>query len=178
MTERASPIVRPAAIADMKAVRDIYAHHVTTGTSTFEVEAPDLQEMKRRLAEIEGRGFPFLVAEADGRVGGYAYANLYRTREAYRFTVEDSVYIDQGMRGQGLGKALLTALIKASEKAGMRQMVAVIGGSDNEASIRLHESLGFNRVGLLPAVGFKLGRWCDSVLMQRSLGHGAATMPK
>jgi phosphinothricin acetyltransferase len=178
MTEAASLLVRPAAAADMAEVQAIYAHQVQSGTATFEIEIPDLAEMTRRLAEIAGRGFPFLVAEVDGRVGGYAYANLYRTREAYRFTVEDSVYIHHERRGLGLGTALLAALIKASERAGMRQMVAVIGGSDNAASIRLHESLGFSRVGLLPAVGFKLGRWCDSVLMQRPLGHGAATLPK
>jgi L-amino acid N-acyltransferase YncA len=170
-------IIRPVADDDLEAVRAIYAHHVRTSTGTFEITAPDRAEMARRRTEVAGRGLPFLVAEAKGTVLGYAYANLYRTREAYRFTVEDSVYVAPDWLRQGLGGLLLGRLIDASAKAGARQMVAVIGGSDNRGSIRLHEGLGFVRVGLLTAAGFKFGRWCDSVLMQRPLGDGDSTLP-
>ena len=163
------PFVRPATIDDMAQVQAIYAHHVMNGSGSFEIEPPDLAEMQRRLAEVQKRNLPFLVAETEGRVAGYAYANLYRTREAYRFTCEDSVYIDPACHKRGLGHALLEALIVDAGARGFKQMVAVIGGSDNSGSIRLHEKHGFLRVGLLPKVGFKFDRWHDSVLMQKSL---------
>ncbi|MDK9720858.1 MAG: GNAT family N-acetyltransferase [Rhodospirillales bacterium] len=161
--------LRDATFADMQAAQAIYAHHVRNGTGSFEIDIPDLAEMQRRFQEVRSRNLPFLVAEIDGRIGGYAYANLYRTREAYRFTCEDSVYIDPDFHKQGLGHALLEALIAQAAKNGFKQMVAVIGGSDNAGSIRLHEKHGFVRVGLLPQVGFKFDRWHDSVLMQRTL---------
>lgn len=174
---QATLLIRPAADGDLDAVRAIYAHHVATSTGTFEITPPDRAEMARRKAEVAARGLPFLIAVADGAVAGYAYANLYRTREAYRFTVEDSVYVAPDRLRQGVGNRLLARLIEDSAKAGARQMVAVIGGSDNAGSIRLHERQGFARVGLLAAAGFKFGRWCDSVLMQRPLGLGDTTLP-
>ncbi|TAN56398.1 MAG: N-acetyltransferase family protein [Rhodospirillales bacterium] len=162
--------LRPATIDDMARVQAIYAHHVRNGTGSFEIEPPDLDEMKRRFGEVRMRNLPFLVAEIEGAIAGYAYANLYRPRAAYRFTCEDSVYIDPSFHQRGLGHALLDALIAGCGQAGFKQMVAVIGGSDNKGSIRLHEKHGFVRVGLLPKVGFKFDRWLDSVLMQRELG--------
>jgi phosphinothricin acetyltransferase len=161
--------IRPATVDDMAQVQAIYAHHVRNGTGTFEIEVPDVAEMQRRLAEVQGRNLPFLVTEAHGKIAGYAYANLYRTREAYRFTCEDSVYIDPAFHQQGLGHALLDKLIYLAAANGFKQMIAVIGGSGNAGSIRLHEKHGFVQVGLLPKVGFKFDRWLDSVLMQRSL---------
>lgn len=162
-------LLRPASESDIPSVLAIYAHHVLNGTGSFEITPPDLQEMQRRHREVLSRNLPYLVAEIGGRVAGYAYANLYRTREAYRFTAEDSVYIDPAFQKRGVGEALLRELLVRSAEAGFKQMVAVIGGSDNLGSIRLHEKLGFVRVGLLPKVGFKFDRWLDSVLMQVSL---------
>ncbi|MBF0168450.1 MAG: N-acetyltransferase [Alphaproteobacteria bacterium] len=164
-----APMLRPAVLDDMVHVQAIYAHHVRTGTGSFEIEPPDLAEMKRRFGEVIERKLPFLVCERDGCIAGYAYANFYRPRAAYRFTCEDSVYIDPVFQKLGIGQSLLSALIEGSAKSGFKQMVAVIGGSDNLGSIRLHERNGFERVGLLPNVGFKFDRWLDSVLMQRAL---------
>jgi L-amino acid N-acyltransferase YncA len=172
-----SAAVRPSRDADLPVIAAIYAHHVRQGLASFELEPPSLGEMARRRAEVVARGLPYLVAEAEGRVVGYAYAGPYRTRPAYRYTVEDSVYVEPDQVGRGIGRLLLPAVIGACEGAGYRQMVAVIGDSGNAASIRLHEAFGFRRVGLLPSVGFKLGRWVDSVLMQRPLGEGDATPP-
>jgi L-amino acid N-acyltransferase YncA len=172
-----SAAVRPSRDADLPVIAAIYAHHVRQGLASFELEPPSPEEMARRRAEVVARGLPYLVAEAEGRVVGYAYAGPYRTRPAYRYTVEDSIYVEPDQVGRGIGRLLLPAVIDACEGAGYRQMVAVIGDSGNAASIRLHEAFGFRRVGLLPAVGFKLGRWVDSVLMQRPLGEGDATPP-
>lgn len=169
--------IRPALPADMESVQAIYAHYVRTSTATFEIDAPDVGEMRGRLAEVTGRGFPWLVAEDAGQILGFAYANLYRTREAYRHTVEDSVYVAANGVGGGVGGVLLTKLIEASTLAGSRQMVAVIGDSANAASVALHAKLGFTHIGVLPAVGFKFGRWIDSVLMQRPLGAGGEKPP-
>lgn len=163
------PLIRPARFEDMAQVLAIYAHHVLNGTGSFEIVPPGVDEMQRRLREVQDRNLPYLVGEIGGHIVGYAYANLYRTREAYRFTCEDSVYISPDFHKQGLGHALLDAVIAGSRASGFKQMVAVIGGSDNTGSIRLHEKHGFVRVGLLPKVGFKFNRWHDSVLMQRSL---------
>lgn len=163
-------LVRPAILDDVKSVQKIYAHHVLNGTGSFEITPPDLQEMQRRFNEVLSRGLPYLVAELEGRVAGYAYANLYRVREAYRFTAEDSVYIDPAFQKRGVGEALLAELILRTAQAGFKQMVAVIGGGrENAGSVRLHEKQGFVHVGLLPKVGFKFDRWHDSVLMQRGL---------
>ncbi len=169
-------LIRTATELDLPAVTEIYAHYVRHSTATFEIEPPDCVEMKRRQAEILSQGLPYLVAEADGRVAGFAYAAPYRARPAYRFTVEDSVYIHPDFRARGLGRALLSRLIELSESAGFHQMIAIIGDSGNVGSIRLHERLGFRKVGVLEAVGRKFGLWIDTVLMQRALdgtGHAA-----
>ena len=162
-------MIRPALDADIPQIAAIYAHHVLTGLATFEVEPPDAAELARRRAAILERRLPYLVAEIDGTIAGYAYAGPYRPRPAYRFTVEDSVYIRPEQQRKGLGRLLLTELIAQCEAAGCRQMIAVIGDSGNTASIKLHESLGFEHTGILKGVGFKFGRWVDTVLMQRPL---------
>jgi L-amino acid N-acyltransferase YncA len=169
--------IRPSRDDDMGTLADIYRHHVLHGTASFETEAPDLAEMMRRRAELVGRGMPHLVLEQDGRVRGYAYAGPYRPRAAYRDTVENSVYLAPDAIGLGFGRLLLEALIAACTQLGLRQMVAVVGDSANLPSIRLHERLGFRRVGTLQAVGFKHGRWLDTVLLQRALGTGDETPP-
>lgn len=172
-----APRIRDAREADMAAVQEIYAYHVLHGLATFEEIPPSTEEMAARRAAVLERGLPYLVAERDGRVVGYAYAGTYRARPAYRFTLEDSIYVAHGLGGQGLGKALLTALLGRCEAGPWRQMLAVIGDSGNEGSIALHRSLGFRPVGVQNAVGFKLGRWVDTVQMQRELGSGARTQP-
>lgn len=170
-------VVRDAHEADVPAIREIYAEAVLHGLASFEETPPTVDEMLSRRARVLAMGLPYLAAERDGRVVGYAYATAYRDRPAYRHTVEDSVYVADGMRGQGVGRALLTALIAMCEAGPWRQMVAVIGDSGNGGSIALHESLGFRMVGTFEAVGFKLGRWVDTVLMQRPLGDGRNTQP-
>jgi L-amino acid N-acyltransferase YncA len=169
--------IRPSRDDDMGTLTDIYRHHVLHGTASFETEAPDLAEMMRRRADLVGRAMPHLVLEQDGRIRGYAYAGPYRPRAAYRDTVENSVYLAPDAIGLGFGRLLLEALIAACTQLGLRQMVAVVGDSDNLPSIRLHERLGFRRVGTLQAVGFKHGRWLDTVLLQRALGTGDETPP-
>ena len=164
--------------ADFAAIQAIYAHHVRHGLGTFEETPPDTAELVRRWRAVRAAGLPYLVAApADGAVLGFAYAAPYRPRRAYRFAVEDSVYIAPDQPRRGTGRALVSALIDDCTGLGMRQMVAVIGDRDNHGSIGLHAGLGFERVGHLPAVGFKLGRWVDVVIMQRALGPGAETPP-
>jgi L-amino acid N-acyltransferase YncA len=170
--------IRDAAQDDIAAISAIYSHHVRNGLASFEEEAPPLEEMARRFRDIRAQKLPYLAAEARGVVLGYAYAAPYRTRSAYRYTLEDSVYLHPGATGAGIGKTLLAALIARCEDRSYRRMIAVIGDSANLASIRLHERLGFTHAGLLPAVGFKFGRWVDSVLMQRPLGLGDASLPE
>jgi L-amino acid N-acyltransferase YncA len=171
--------VRPATSADIPAITKIYAHHVTFGLASFEEIPPSEAEFAGRHAEVTARGLPFLVAcDGEGRVLGYAYANLYRQRSAYRFTLEDSIYIAPTALRRGVGRRLLAALIEQSAAAGYRQMIAVIGDSENAPSINLHEQMGFRHAGVLEATGFKHGRWVDSVLMQRALGGGATTKPR
>jgi len=170
-------ILRAAREDDMPAVQAIYAHHVLTGIASFELEPPSLDEMLRRRADVLSRKLPYLVAELEGKVVGYGYATLYRPRPGYRFTAEDSVYMADGMSGKGIGQALLSAVIEHCVQGGWRQMVAVIGNSENLGSLRLHEKLGFRRVGVFESVGFKHGRWVDSVLMQRELGDGSRNLP-
>lgn len=172
-----SPLIRPSRDEDIAAISAIYGHHVLHGVASFEEVPPEPDELARRRHRILAGGLPYFVAEQKGRVLGYCYASLYRTRSAYRYTLEDSIYIDAAEVGRGLGRALLSAVIARCSELGYRQMVAVIGGSDQWPSIRLHETLGFTRTGLLPAVGFKFGGWVDTVLMQRSLGPGAASPP-
>jgi L-amino acid N-acyltransferase YncA len=164
-----SVIIRAAAASDMDAIAHIYAHHVNHGTGTFETEPPDNSEMGRRWAEVTARGLPWLVADDDGDVVGYAYAGPYRPRVAYRHTVEDSIYVRADRLGRGVGRLLMPALIDATKACAMHQMIAVIGDSGNRASIELHRRFGFQDAGLLKDVGFKFGRWLDTVFMQRSL---------
>jgi L-amino acid N-acyltransferase YncA len=169
--------IRSSREEDVAAIAAIYRHHVLHGVASFEEIPPGPDEIARRRREVLCRGLPYLVAERAGHALGYCYATPYRSRSAYRFTLEDSIYIDQAEVGRGLGRALLTTLIDRCGELGYRQMVAVIGGSDTWPSLRLHAALGFARVGVLPAVGFKFGGWVDIVLMQRSLGRGATTAP-
>jgi phosphinothricin acetyltransferase len=169
--------IRPATAGDAAALAAIYGHHVIHGSGTFEAAAPDAGEMAARLAAVVGRDLPYLAAEIDGAVAGFAYAAPFRTRAAYRFTVEDSVYIAPGRQGQGIGKALLGEVIAACEGLGLRQMVALIGDSANAGSIGLHRACGFAHAGVLEAVGYKAGRWVDVVIMQRPLGGGGDTAP-
>lgn len=170
--------LRDATDADMADVAAVYAHHVTTSRASFELTAPDAAEMVRRRADVVKRGLPWLLAELDGKVAGFAYASSYRPRPAYRYTVEDSVYVAPWAMRRGAGSALLTELIARCEALGYRAMVAVIGGSDNVGSIALHAASGFRHAGMLPAVGWKLGQWADSVIMTRPLGEGAQTPPQ
>jgi len=171
-------VLRHSEDGDIAAIAAIYAHHVRFGLGSFEEEPPAPDEVRRRRAEVLARRLPYLVAaDAQGTLLGYAYASPYRTRSAYRFSIEDSIYVTPEAGRRGVGRALLADLIARCTALGLRQMVAVIGDSGNAASIGLHERLGFRRVGLLPAIGFKHGRWVDGVLMQRELGEGAATLP-
>jgi phosphinothricin acetyltransferase len=169
--------VRPAGRTDIPAITRIYGHAVEHGTASFELTAPDHAEMTRRFDELTTNGFPYLVAVVDGAVVGYAYAGPYRTRPAYRFTVENSVYVAHDSLRRGVGKALLQALIDACTEKGFRLMVAVIGDSDQAASIGLHAAAGFKHAGILENIGYKFERWLDSTLMQRPLGPGASEPP-
>ena len=169
--------IRPADLSDITAITRIYAHAVEHGTASFELEPPDEAEITRRYHALRNGRFPYIVAEIDGAVAGYAYAGPYRARPAYRFTIEDSIYIDPAMHRRGVGRALLERLLVESEKEGFRQMIAVIGDSNQAPSIELHKALGFRMVGTFEAVGYKFGRWLDSVLMQKALGKGASAAP-
>jgi len=169
--------VRPSSAEDLAAITAIYGHDVLHGTGTFELEPPDAAEMARRRDDVIGKGLPWLVAEQDGAVLGYAYANHFRPRRAYRFCLEDSIYLHPDARGRGVGRVLLAELIARCEAAGARQMLAVIGDSTNAGSVGLHRALDFQHTGLLKASGWKFGRWLDVVLMQRALGPGASTEP-
>ena len=170
--------IRPIVSADVPAITRIYAHAVEHGTASFELTPPDQAEIARRMNDLTGKGYPYLAADIDGALAGYAYAGPYRARPAYRLTIEDSVYIAPEARRRGVGRTLLAALIDAAAARGYRQMIAVIGDSARQAaSIGLHEAAGFRHVGILQDVGFKHGRWLDSVLMQRALGDGGKTKP-
>ena len=170
-------MLRLAQPQDLPAIQAIYAHHVLGGLASFEEEPPSLDELRRRYQDVTARGLPYLVAEYALEVAGYGYCAPYRARSAYRYALEDSVYMRHDMSGRGFGKALLNALIARSADLGYRQLVAVIGDSGNTASISLHAACGFLRVGTLRSVGYKLGRWVDSVFMQRPLGPGDASPP-
>ena len=169
--------IRAATEADVPDIQSIYAHHVLTGTGTFEEEPPSVEEMAERFAKVVGHGGAWLVAADATGVLGYAYYSRFRDRSAYRFCVEDSVYVRDDVRGQGVGKALVARLIDDATARGMRQMIAVIGDSENTGSIGVHASLGFQMVGTMRAVGVKFGRWVDVVSMQRPLGRGDADVP-
>jgi L-amino acid N-acyltransferase YncA len=169
--------IRPSTPADVPAIADIYGWNVLHGTGTFELEAPDLAEMARRRDDVLGKGLPWLVAEREGQVLGYAYANHFRPRRAYRFCLEDSIYLAPDAQGQGLGRLLLAELLSQCEARGARQMLAVIGDSANAGSIGVHRTLGFEQTGLIRSAGWKFDRWLDVVMMQRALGVGDSAVP-
>lgn len=171
------PFIRPAAVVDLPACRAVYAHHVLNGIGTFEEVPPEAAEFESRFNGVTECGLPWLVAERGGRVVGYIYASAYLTRSAYRFTVQDSVYVAPDATGGGVGRALLAALIDRCAGLGFRRMTAIIGGSENAASRGLHRACGFEEAGVLPAVGLKFGQWRDGVLMHRPLGEGSDTIP-
>jgi L-amino acid N-acyltransferase YncA len=169
--------IRASILADIAAITAIYDHAVRHGTASFEFAPPDAAEMARRRQALIDGGYPYLVAEIDGVIAGYAYAGPYRARPAYRWSVEDSIYVAPQMHRRGVGAALLGGLIAAAEQRGFRQMIAVIGDSAQAPSIALHRAAGFRMIGTIENVGFKRGRWLDSVLMQRALGPGATAPP-
>ena len=169
--------VRSATPADVPAITRIYAHAVKHGTASFELDPPDEAEMARRQRTLLNGGYPYIIAEIDGVLAGYAYAGPYRPRPAYRFSVEDSIYVDPDAQRRGVGRVLLEHLIEECERRGFRQMIAVIGDSAQAPSIELHRALGFRMIGAVQNVGYKFGRWLDSVNMQRPLGAGATTKP-
>jgi L-amino acid N-acyltransferase YncA len=171
-------LVRPSTEADLPTITRIYAHAVQHGTGTFELDVPDQAEMTRRREAVLGNGLPWLVAERAGQVLGYAYANHFRPRRAYRFCLEDSIYLDEAARGHGVGRVLLAELLAQCEARGARQMLAVIGDSANAGSVGVHRACGFEDTGVFKAAGWKFGRWLDVVLMQKALGEGAATEPR
>jgi len=167
-----APVVREASDADLAAIQEIYAHHVRHGLGSFEETPPGLAELRGRRQAVRAAGLPYLAAALGERIAGFAYAAPYRQRTAYRHTVEDSVYVAPEFQGRGVGGALLARLVELCAERGLREMIAVIGDSGNRSSIRLHERHGFRRAGVLEKVGFKHGRWLDTVLMQRSLSPG------
>jgi phosphinothricin acetyltransferase len=169
--------IRPSRDGDVAAIAAIYAHHVRHGVASFEEEPPSADEIARRRGDVLARGLPYLVAERADRVVGYCYAGPFRPRIGYRFTLEDSIYVDPDEVGRGIGRALLSPVIERCEGLGYRQMIAVIGGRETVASIRLHAALGFANIGTLAGIGFKFGRWIDVIVMQRALGGGDATAP-
>lgn len=172
-------LLRPATLADVPAIADIYDDAVRTGTASFELDPPGVGEMTRRFDALMAGDYPYLVAvDTDETLLGYAYAGAFRPRIAYRFTVENSIYVAPGAQRRGVGKALLTALVRECEARGFRQMVAVIGDSANAGSIGVHRACGFRDVGIIKSSGLKFGRWLDTVLMQRDLGPGDSTIPE
>ncbi|MGA9320127.1 MAG: N-acetyltransferase family protein [Xanthobacteraceae bacterium] len=170
-------IIRAAGDGDIAAITRIYAHAVKNGTATFEIEPPDEAEMARRQKALLAKNYPYVVAERSGVVAGYAYASHFHTRPAYRWSIQDSIYVDPQFHGQGLGRLLITRLVADAEARGFRQMIAVIGDSANAASIALHAAADFRLIGTLKSVGFKHGRWLDTVVMQRALGSADASPP-
>ena len=170
-------IIRDVSVQDATDIRDIYGHYVLNGLSSFELLPPDEDEIRTRIKRIKKRGHPFLAAETDGVISGYAYASTFRQRAAYDYTLENSVYVSPNYLRQGIGVRLLSDLFQVCDQLGIRQLIAVIGDSDNHASINLHARCGFNRVGLLPSTGYKHDRWVDTVLMQRWIGDGDSEPP-
>lgn len=171
------PTIRASLDTDLAAITAIYAHHVLHGTGTFETEPPTLAEMGTRRAEVLGKGLPYLVAEEAGQVLGFAYGNWFKPRPAYRYSVEDSVYVAHDQSRKGLGKALLAELLAHLEAAGIRKVMAIIGDSANQGSVGVHATLGFTTVGVVDSCGWKFGAWRDIVIMQKTLGSGASTSP-
>lgn len=170
-------MTRPATLHDAAEIQAIYAHHVRDGFGSFEETPPTVEEMRERMRAVFERGLPWLVEEQGGRIVGFAYAGPFRARSAYRFTVEDSVYVDKDWTGRGVGKALLIDLVAACEERGLRRIVAVIGDSQNDGSVALHAACGFEQTGTLPGMGWKKGRWLDLVFMHRPLNGGSEEDP-
>lgn len=171
------PIIRPSIIEDIAQVTAIYGHHVLNSTGTFETEAPSVQDMTHRRADVLGKGLPYLVAVDGDKVVGFAYGNWFKPRPAYRYSVEDSIYLAPDQQGKGLGRALLAELMARCEAAGIRKMMAIIGDSANAGSVGLHLALGFEQVGKIDACGWKFGAWRDIVIMQKALGLGDTQAP-
>jgi L-amino acid N-acyltransferase YncA len=171
------PLIRPSRDEDLEAITRIYGHHVLHGTGTFETTPPSLADMTARRADVLGKGLPWLVAEHDGQVLGFAYGNWFKPRPAYRFSVEDSIYMDPAAHRKGLGRALLAELLAVLERTGTRKVMAVIGDSNNVGSIGVHRALGFEMVGVVQSCGWKFDRWLDIVMMQKTLGAGDSTPP-
>ena len=169
--------LRDAAPGDIAAIREIYAHHVLDGLASFEETPPGVEEMRGRFSSVKSASLPWIVAVEGGTVLGYGYCTLYRTRSAYRYSLEDSVYVRQGSHRKGIGRAVLAELIRRCEALGYRQLIAVIGDSAHAPSIGVHAAAGFLRVGTIRSVGYKFGRWVDTVIMQRPLGAGDGTPP-
>lgn len=170
-------LIRPSRDPDMAAITALYAHHVLHGTGTFETEPPGVPEMTARRADVLSKSLPYLVAELDGELAGFAYGNWFKPRPAYRYSVEDSIYLAPGLQGQGLGRALLAELLARFEAAGIRKVMAIVGDSANVGSVGLHCALGFAQVGVIEDCGWKLGAWRDIVIFQKTLGEGSATTP-
>jgi L-amino acid N-acyltransferase YncA len=169
--------IRPSLDGDIARITTIYTHHVLHGTGTFEIDPPSANDMAQRRQDVLGKGLPYLVAEQDGVVLGFAYCNWFKPRPAYRFSAEDSIYLAPEAAGQGMGKALLNALANAAQAAGVRKLIAVIGDSANHGSVGVHRTCGFSHVGTIAACGWKFERWLDIVLMEKALGEGASTPP-
>ena len=169
--------IRPSRDEDVAAIAAIYGHHVLHGTGTFETEPPSATDMAARRADVLAKGLPYLVAEENAQVLGFAYCNWFKPRPAYRFSAEDSIYVAPGLQGKGLGRALLAALCRQAEAAGVRKMLAVIGDSANAGSIGVHSALGFTHTGTVRSCGWKFERWLDVVLMEKPLGAGDSTPP-
>jgi L-amino acid N-acyltransferase YncA len=171
-------IIRSSIDADLPTITAIYGHHVLHGTGTFETEAPSEADMGVRRADVLAKGLPYIVAELDGKVVGFAYCNWFKPRPAYRFSAEDSVYVAHDLHAKGLGRALLAELAAAAERAGVRKLIAVIGDANNQGSVGVHRAAGFTDVGVLKSCGWKFGRWLDVVVMEKSLGFGDTTPPE
>ena len=171
------PLIRPSRDEDVPAITAIYAHHVLHGTGTFETEPPSIADMRTRRADVLSKGLPYLVAEQDGKIAGFAYGNWFKPRPAYRYSVEDSIYLAPDQHGQGLSRALLAELLARCEAVGIRKVMAIVGDSANAGSIGVHQALGFTQVGTIDACGWKFGAWRDIVIMQKTLGLGDTQPP-
>lgn len=171
------PQIRPSRDEDVPAITALYAHHVRHGTGTFETEPPSVADMGTRRADVLAKGLPYLVAEQDGKIAGFAYGNWFKPRPAYRYSVEDSIYLAPGLHGQGLGRALLAELLARCEAVGIRKVMAIVGDSANAGSLGVHRALGFTQVGTIESCGWKLGAWRDIVIMQKTLGPGDTQPP-
>ncbi len=171
------PLIRPSSDADLPAITAIYAHHVLHGTGSFETEPPSVADMTTRRADVLSKGLPYLVVEQDGKIAGFAYGNWFKPRPAYRYSVEDSIYMAPELQGKGLGRALLTELMARFEAVGIRKVMAIVGDSANTGSVGIHLALGFTQVGIVDSCGWKLGAWRDIVIMQKTLGLGNTQPP-